>query len=241
MQLIERRQGNAQYKKKLFTRALQHYNKAASMLEAIKGRVAEEQQEVDANLGKVYLNIAAVNLQEQYYGEVIMWCSKALKLNGSNDKALLRRAKAHMGRHNYQVNLGPVGKCTSVQNFQCVNVYLLHSFDPALEDPTTLRFLVFITFCVCNLPDLALQIRCSFQQPIHMHARLTQPAWVSTGQTYLRSCNCPNSKVRTVVHFVLQSAVMDLTVLIQQDPANLDAHNLMQDARAAEYADSRKQ
>lgn len=39
----------------------------------------------------------------------------------------------------------------------------------------------------------------------------------------------------------LQNAVKDLSVLIQQDPSNLDAHTLMQDARAAEYAESRKQ
>lgn len=104
VQLIERRQGNMHYDKRHFTAALEHYSKAASMLEVIKGRAAEEQQEVDANLGKVYLNIAAVHLQQQYYGEATMWCTKALKLDGSNDKALLRRAKAHMGRHNYQVN-----------------------------------------------------------------------------------------------------------------------------------------
>ena len=103
MQLVERRQGNAHYKKRHFTEALGHYNKAASMLECHLGRTAEEQQEVDANLGSVYLNTAAVHLQQQYYGEAIKWCTKALKLDASNDRALLRRAKAHMGRHNYQV------------------------------------------------------------------------------------------------------------------------------------------
>lgn len=104
VQLIERRQGNSHYKKRHFTEALEHYSKAVSMLEVVKGRAAEEQQEVDMNLGKVYLNIAAVHLQQQYCGEATMWCTKALKLDGSNDKALLRRARAHMGRHNYQVN-----------------------------------------------------------------------------------------------------------------------------------------
>lgn len=43
------------------------------------------------------------------------------------------------------------------------------------------------------------------------------------------------------MHAVLQNAVMDLSVLIQQDPSSLDAHTLMQDARAAEYAENRKQ
>lgn len=117
MQLIERRQGNVHYKKKQFTQALEHYSKAVSMLEVIKGRAAEEQQEVDINLGKAYLNIAAVHLQQQYYGEANLWCTKALKLDASNDKALLRRAKAHVGRHNYQVTSEEVEKSTSVQAF----------------------------------------------------------------------------------------------------------------------------
>ncbi|KAL3157078.1 hypothetical protein ABBQ38_001325 [Trebouxia sp. C0009 RCD-2024] len=135
-QLVERRQGNVRYKRRHFTEALEHYSKAASMLEGLSGRAEEEQQEVDANLGSVYLNIAAVHLQQQYYGEAVKWCTKALKLNRSNDRALLRRAKAHMGRHNYQ------------------------------------------------------------------------------------------------------KAVIDLSMLLQQDPANLDAHTLMQSARAAEYAET---
>lgn len=37
---------------------------------------------------------------------------------------------------------------------------------------------------------------------------------------------------------VLQKAVIDLSMLLQQDPANLDAHTLMQSARAAEYAET---
>lgn len=121
MQLVERRQGNVRYKRRHFTEALEHYSKAASMLEGLSGRAEEEQQEVDANLGSVYLNIAAVHLQQQYYGEAVKWCTKALKLNRSNDRALLRRAKAHMGRHNYQVTHDTVSTCIvhmSVHQFE---------------------------------------------------------------------------------------------------------------------------
>ena len=103
MQLTERQKGNARYKKSDFPNALEHYSNAVSILEPITGRAAEEQQEVDANLVKAYLNIAAVHLQEQHYGTAIAWCTKALKKDCASDKALLRRAKAHLGRHNYQV------------------------------------------------------------------------------------------------------------------------------------------
>ena len=75
------------------------------MLELISGCSSEEQQEVDSNLVKVFLNIAAVRLEEQYYGDAICWCTKALQKDQANEKALLRRAKAHSGRHNYQVKL----------------------------------------------------------------------------------------------------------------------------------------
>lgn len=104
-QLVERRQGNVHYKKRRFTAALEHYSKAATVLEVLTGCASEEQREVDANLGSVYLNIAAVHLQQQCYGEAIKWCTKALKLDASNDRALMRRAKAHMGRHNYPVTM----------------------------------------------------------------------------------------------------------------------------------------
>ena len=137
MQLIERRQGNEQYKRRLFTHTLQHYSKAASMLEAIKGRASEEQQEVDMNLGKVYLNIAAVYLQQRLYGEATMWCTKALKLDGSNDKALLRRARAHMGRHNYQVTSGQVGDVHVCKHFFVSICISCPALDPAVKIHTS--------------------------------------------------------------------------------------------------------
>ena len=37
--------------------------------------------------------------------------------------------------------------------------------------------------------------------------------------------------------FLVQNAVVDLSALVQQDPANLEAHILLQETRAREYAD----
>ena len=103
LQLAERRQGNQHYRQKHFDTGLAHYENARSILESLASNAAEEQQEIDLNLVKVYLNIAAVYLAQQLFGKAIAWCTKALAKDPQNAKALLRRAKAHIGRHNYQV------------------------------------------------------------------------------------------------------------------------------------------
>ncbi|DBA65903.1 TPA: hypothetical protein ACH3X2_002929 [Trebouxia sp. C0005] len=100
--LTERRQGNQHYRQKHFDTALAHYENARSILEPLSSNAAEEKQEIDINLVKVYLNIAAVYLTQQLFGKAIAWCTKALAKDPQNAKALLRRAKAHIGRHNYQ-------------------------------------------------------------------------------------------------------------------------------------------
>ncbi|DBA96742.1 hypothetical protein WJX77_011474 [Trebouxia sp. C0004] len=100
--LTERRQGNQCYRQKHFETALVHYNNARSILEPLASNAAEEQQEIDMNVVKVYLNIAAVHLAQQLFGKAIAWCAKALAKDPQNAKALLRRAKAHLGTHNYQ-------------------------------------------------------------------------------------------------------------------------------------------
>ncbi len=103
LQLTERRQGNQHYRQKHFDTALAHYENARSILEPLASNAADEQQEIDMNLVKVYLNIAAVYLAQQLFGKAIAWCTKALAKDPQNAKVLLRRAKAHLGRHNYQV------------------------------------------------------------------------------------------------------------------------------------------
>ena len=103
LQVTERRQGNHHYRQKQFDTALAHYDNARSVLEPLKGCPAEEQAEIDTHLVKVYLNMAAVYLAQQLFNAAISWCSKALAMDPQNEKALMRRARAHVGRHNYQV------------------------------------------------------------------------------------------------------------------------------------------
>ncbi len=77
LQLVERRQGNQLYRNKHFDTALSHYDNAKSILEPLRGNTSEEQQAIDMNLVKVYLNIAAVHLAQQLFGKAIAWCTKA--------------------------------------------------------------------------------------------------------------------------------------------------------------------
>lgn len=105
MQLTLRRQGNEHYKMKHFTEALDHYNKAKRLLLNIKASRDEDQQEIQRNQVAVELNIAAVHVSQQHYGAAIRSCTTALSIDGNNTKALMRRAKAHKGRHNLEVCL----------------------------------------------------------------------------------------------------------------------------------------
>lgn len=105
LQLTLRRQGNEHYKLKQFTEALANYNSAKCLLEKAKASQGESQEEVICNLVATELNIAAVHISEQHYGAAIKSCTSALSVDGKNTKALMRRAKAHKGRHNLEVCL----------------------------------------------------------------------------------------------------------------------------------------
>lgn len=61
------------------------------------------QAEVDDNRVAALLNIAAVAVEKAEYRTAAQLCSRALALESGSRKALLRRAKAHMGRHEPQV------------------------------------------------------------------------------------------------------------------------------------------
>jgi Tfp pilus assembly protein PilF len=63
---------------------------------------------VDANRVAVLLNIAAVAVEKAEFRTAAQLCSRALALDPGSRKALLRRAKAHMGRHEPQVPKRPM-------------------------------------------------------------------------------------------------------------------------------------
>lgn len=99
--LTERRQGNNEYKAGNFAAALYHYERARSIVELVKGLSRVDQAEVDVNRVAVECNIAAVHLSTQDYGAAKAAASRALTIDPYCLKALSRRVKACIGRHEY--------------------------------------------------------------------------------------------------------------------------------------------
>lgn len=85
-----------------YTEALQHYERARSIVELVKGLSRADQVEVDANRVAVECNIAAALLANKDYGAAATACTRALALDPTCKKALVRRAKARLGRHEFR-------------------------------------------------------------------------------------------------------------------------------------------
>ena len=103
LQLAERNKGNEHYRRSAFKEALKHYSNAAAIVELVRGCGLAEQAEVDVNCLTVYLNKAAAHLALQEFADAAIQCSKALGISSDNEKGLLRRAKAYIGMHEYEV------------------------------------------------------------------------------------------------------------------------------------------
>eukprot|EP00803_Ostreobium_quekettii_P008768 evm.model.scf_4361.2 EVM.evm.TU.scf_4361.2 scf_4361:2653-7237(-) len=97
--LAERRKGNAAYGAKRFSEALAHYERALAVVELVEAINPADAEEIDANKVAVLLNIAAVRVEEKSFGAAVEMCTRALQLDPKNAKGLLRRARAHAGRH----------------------------------------------------------------------------------------------------------------------------------------------
>ncbi len=101
LQLTERRQGNTAYRAGDYPKALEHYQRAKSIVELVRGLSRADQNEVDVNRVAVLCNIAAVYLATKDYGAAVEECNKALEVDPGCIKALTRRCKAFIGRHEY--------------------------------------------------------------------------------------------------------------------------------------------
>ncbi len=71
----------------------------------IQGSNPDDQAEVDSNRATVLLNLAAVHMTCQEWGSAVQRCDAALATQPDNVSALVRRAKANIRRHEYQVGL----------------------------------------------------------------------------------------------------------------------------------------
>lgn len=117
VQLTERRQGNAAYRSKQFAQALVHYERARAVVELVRGLSRADQSEVDVNRVAVHCNIAAVHLATKDYGAAATACEAALALDARSRKALARRARAHVGRHEYAAAAADVRALQEVDAF----------------------------------------------------------------------------------------------------------------------------
>lgn len=100
--MTERRQGNTAYRAGNYSVALNHYQRARSIVDLVRGLSRADQAEVDINRVAVLCNIAAVHLATKEFGAAMDICTKALELDPRCTKALARRCKAKIGRHEYE-------------------------------------------------------------------------------------------------------------------------------------------
>lgn len=99
--LTERRKGNAAYKEHDYKQAMYHYVRAKSVVDLVQGLSQADQVEVLLNRISVNCNIAAVHLATKDFGAAVKACDAALELDPSCEKALARKAKALIGRHEF--------------------------------------------------------------------------------------------------------------------------------------------
>lgn len=102
IQLTERRQGNGKYRSGDYQGALNHYQRASAVVDFVKGLSRADQAEVNMNRIAVYLNIAAAKIALGEYSAAVDKCTAALIFDPENIKALARRARAEMKRHEYE-------------------------------------------------------------------------------------------------------------------------------------------
>lgn len=115
--LMERRKGNDAYTKKNYGEALKHYQRAKAVVDVVEGLSQADQIEVILNKVLVNCNIAAVRLARKEFGAAVEACDSALELDPECEKALARRAKAHIGRHEFKKAQADIDELRKVNYF----------------------------------------------------------------------------------------------------------------------------
>lgn len=117
LQLMERRKGNDAYRKGDNNTALHHYVRAKAVVDLVEGLSHADNVEVIANRITVNCNIAAVQLASKNFGAAIIACNDALELDPQCEKAVSRRAKAYVGRHEYDLAMQDVATLRKINHF----------------------------------------------------------------------------------------------------------------------------
>eukprot|EP00754_Rhynchopus_humris_P041712 Rhum_TRINITY_DN25253_c0_g1::Rhum_TRINITY_DN25253_c0_g1_i1::g.181654::m.181654/K09571/FKBP4_5; FK506-binding protein 4/5 len=88
-------EGNAFYKAVKLAPAARKYQKAVDFVSEEHGATEDEKAQFKKAKVPYLTNLAAVQLAQKKYDDVVASCEKALEIEQKNEKALLRRAKAH--------------------------------------------------------------------------------------------------------------------------------------------------
>ena len=128
-QLGERAAGNRAYRAGRFDEALEAYTRALAILDFVAGVSAADQEEVLKNKGVVLWNMAAAHLGRAEYGAAVTRCTDALALKPPPEpemevKLLLRRAKAHAARRDFQLARADLDAVKAIEpwNFEAEDV-----------------------------------------------------------------------------------------------------------------------
>lgn len=97
---MKKEKGNVAYKAGKLARAVKLYNAAIRSIEYDNdfGDLKKESKSLKKSL---WLNLAAAQLKQKNFKDVIQNCGKVLDVDASNVKALYRRAQAYMGTADY--------------------------------------------------------------------------------------------------------------------------------------------
>lgn len=87
--------GNTRFKQDDMEGAEAHYREGISLCEKVITTSEEENSKADAVKVLMLVNLAQALLKSRQYRASILQCSKALDIDGSNIKALYRRATCH--------------------------------------------------------------------------------------------------------------------------------------------------
>eukprot|EP01105_Mastigella_eilhardi_P025338 TRINITY_DN6871_c0_g1_i2.p1 TRINITY_DN6871_c0_g1~~TRINITY_DN6871_c0_g1_i2.p1 ORF type:complete len:496 (+),score=220.68 TRINITY_DN6871_c0_g1_i2:60-1547(+) len=99
----KRLEGNQLYGQKKIARALKKYKRALNYVESDYRMSEEEKKKAKSLKLPCYLNIAACKVLTKEWPEVLENCKKALEIESTNVKALLRRGKAYSGTDDWEL------------------------------------------------------------------------------------------------------------------------------------------
>lgn len=97
---LKKEKGNSAYKAGKLARAIKLYNAAIRSIEHDNdfGDLKKDSKSLKKSL---WLNLAAAQLKQKSFKDVIQNCGKVLEIDANNVKALYRRAQAYMGTADY--------------------------------------------------------------------------------------------------------------------------------------------